>query len=536
MWTLQWYIFRELFKAMVLTTIGMTLVFTLGGGVANMIKGVSISSIELLELLGFMLPVATTLTLPVAALLSTTNVYGRLSADNEFVACRASGINIHRLLLSALVVAFGVGAFTFYFSNYVIPSFIREIDSKARKSADQYFYRKLERDKFIQIQDYAFHADSVQRVQGAHGSQKDYLRVTGAAFIELEGGDAVRFGTAPEAIIEFDKSERMPLVRALMKNVSVFDRIRLQYGRLSSQPFGPMVVPIPSKLKAKWLNLPDLLRYRDAPEKLPEIVDGYKSLRRHIRERVCYDGVIRSLAEGKDWQAGDEKVRYTLKADPNSAFRRNREDGRPLLKDTTIIEETAEGQRILRAGGGSVRTTRSIGMSVPLVSIALRDGVTIEREGEPTIQKLKLQLRSVPMPDRSVREADGYADALIENPDADIALGERISDRRESLRGELGQQQRVIVGIIHARTAFSVSCIVLIVLGAALGIVFRGGQALASFGLSCVPFALVLVTVIMGRQMAQNEGTELVGLVILWTGIALVIVADGLLLFKWLRR
>lgn len=535
MWVLQWYIFRDLLKAMVLTTIGMTLVFTLGGGVANMIKGISISSVELLQLLGFFLPVATTLTLPVAALLSTTNVYGRLSADNEFVACRASGINMHRLLLSAAIIALGVGAFTFYFSNYVIPRFIHKIDSSVRQSIDKMVYRKLKMNKFIKVQNYVFHADAVQHIQTeGDAGRKDYLRIAGAAFIELKDGDAARFGTAPEAVIEFDKTGRLPLVRVLLKNTSMFDRTRLQYMHLTEQAFA-LVVPLPSKMKPKWLDLPDLLHYVDSPEELPEITGLLRDIRRQIVRESCYSGIFESLKNGRDWQAGDKKVTYTIKA---GCFiqRSSDEDGTPLFKDVTIVEESSEGLSTLKAGRGSVRASRSFGLNVPSLNIVLQDGVSVLREGEPKTEKIKVDLASVPVPDRYLRAADRTIEQMREDPGKPLFLGERVAEAREYFNRELDGQVRAIIGIIHARAAFSISCFALIILGAGLGIILRGGQAMVSFGISCIPFALVVVTIVMGRQMAQNEGTEIVGLAILWTGIGLVVLADILILFKWLRR
>jgi len=537
---LQWYIFRELFKAMVMTTIGLTLLFTLGGGVANMIKGVSVTAGEMVQILGFMLPVACTLTLPVAALLSTTSVYGRVSADNEFNACRASGINIHRLLLSAFVVAISVGGFTFYFSNYVIPSFIRQIDSKARQSIDQVVNRQLETHKFIDVGDYVFHADQVQHIRGARvgdgaSAGRDYLRITGAAFVELEEDDAVRFGTAPEAIIEFDKTNSPPMVRAQLLNVSTFDRIRLQYYQFQNQPFGPMELPIPTQMKPKWLNLPDLLHYRRRPSELPEIFNRLKDVQRRIRERVCYDEIVRALASGRGWRASSERYSYEVKAD---WFRRNPDDGRPLLKDVTVVQDGPEGRRVHKAQSGTVRTTRSFGESVPLISIVLTEGVRVFAgdPGEPPIEKTGVDLPPIPIPDHYVRVADGYARDLIAGSEGALHLGQQIEDARESVIRELDQQVRNINGIIHARSAFSVGCVLLIVLGAGLGIITRGGQALVAFGISCIPFVFLVVVITMGRQMAQNEGTELAGLVIVWAGIGLVALADLLVLFRWLRR
>ncbi len=533
MWILQWYIFRDLIKAMVLTTIGMTLVFTLGGGVANMIKGVSVTSLELMELLGYFLPVATTLTLPVAGLLSTTNVYGRLSASNEFVACRASGINIHRLLLSAFLVAIAVGAFTFYFSNFVIPDFIMRIDAKARRSIEQLVYRELRMNKHMKYSDFAFHADGIKLIHGKDEDPKDYLRIQGAAFIELDSDDAVQFGTAPEAVIEFDKAGRLPLVRAVMHDVTVFDRVRLRYQQLQRQAFGPMEAAVPLPMKAKWLNLPDLLHYRNHPEELPEITNSVKGIMRIITARVCYDEAIRAIREGRDWVIGDDKGRFIVK--PDCQYRRTKEEGYPELKDVTVIEEAPEGRRKLVAERGIIRADRSFGASLPYVNISLQN-LTIERPGENLIERVKLELRAVPVPRAYADKAEAYAQQIVRNPDVALGLGQRIDDARVRVQRELGEQTRKIIGIIHSRAAFSASCIVLIILGAVLGTVFRGGQALVSFGLSCIPFAVVTVTIIMGRQLAQNQGMVEIGLVVLWSGIGIMLIVDFLMLFRWLRR
>jgi lipopolysaccharide export LptBFGC system permease protein LptF len=536
---LQWYIFRELFKAMVMTTIGMTLLFTLGGGVANMVKGVAVSTEELAQLLGYMLPVACTLTLPVAALLSTTSIYGRVSADNEFNACRASGINIHRLLLPAILVSLAVGAFTFYFSNYVIPSFIKQIEVKAKQGIDQYVNRQLQSRKYIEVSNYVLHADGVQHVSGQTigeaSSGKDLLLIDGAAFIELEEDDAIRFGTAPRAMIEFDKTGGPLMVRAQLMDVSVFDRVRLQYYENAKQQFGPMELPIPIQMKAKWLNLSDLFHYRDQPGELPEILHRLKGVQRKIRERVCYDDILRGVASGQGWRASSDRYSYEVKAEE---YRRNPEDGRPLLRNVTVIQDGPEGRRIHKAGAGAMRTTRSFGESVPLISIVLTDGVRVSAgdASEPPIEKMMIDLPPVPIPDQCVRAADAVAEELVRNPEAELNLGQQIADERDGVIRELAAQVRVIDGIIHSRLAFSASCIVLILLGAGLGIVSRGGQALVAFGLSCIPFVFVIVTITMGRHMAQNEGTETAGLIIIWTSIGLVALADLLVLFKWLRR
>ena len=118
LWTLQKYIFREMGKAFLLTSVGLMAVLGLGGGVMNMLKLDGISALQLLKIMALVFPVAGTLTLPIAALFAATVTYGRLSADNELVACRSSGINIHELFLPTMVISLASAIVSFIFFNF----------------------------------------------------------------------------------------------------------------------------------------------------------------------------------------------------------------------------------------------------------------------------------------------------------------------------------------------------------------------------------------------------------------------------------
>ena len=89
---------------------------------------------------------------------------------------------------------------------------------------------------------------------------------------------------------------------------------------------------------------------------------------------------------------------------------------------------------------------------------------------------------------------------------------------------------------MHSRLAFSVSVFVLVILAAALGIIFRGAHVLTAFGIAFVPALFVIVTIVAGRQMAEKAGTTTAGLLLLWSGIAVVGGVDAWVLLKVLRR
>ena len=129
LWTLQRYVFREMGKTFLLTAAGLTGVLGLGGGVLEMIKLGEVTPGQMGRLMLLVLPIAAALTLPIAALFSAAATYGRLSADNEFVACRSGGINLHVLFLPALVLSLAAAAVTFTFTNFAIPGMVRNLNT-----------------------------------------------------------------------------------------------------------------------------------------------------------------------------------------------------------------------------------------------------------------------------------------------------------------------------------------------------------------------------------------------------------------------
>ena len=114
--------------------------------------------------------------------------------------------------------------------------------------------------------------------------------------------------------------------------------------------------------------------------------------------------------------------------------------------------------------------------------------------------------------------------------------GDPLSERRDRARDVLGAVVRKIIATIHERTAYSISVFGLVILGAALGIVFRGAHVLVAFGISFVPSLIVIITIVMGRQLACNAATHVVGLLLIWAGIAAVAALDWWTLARVLRR
>ncbi|MGQ9700665.1 MAG: LptF/LptG family permease [Candidatus Bipolaricaulaceae bacterium] len=120
---LDGYLFRELlppfFVALLafLVFIGLELILSL----SDVVFARGISAGVLLRLLSYKLPNILTLALPAGVLLATFLALARLASDRELLAFQALGFSLRRLLVPFLVFGFLASAFSFAFSELVVP-------------------------------------------------------------------------------------------------------------------------------------------------------------------------------------------------------------------------------------------------------------------------------------------------------------------------------------------------------------------------------------------------------------------------------
>ena len=157
-------------------------------------------------------------------------------------------------------------------------------------------------------------------------------------------------------------------------------------------------------------------------------------------------------------------------------------------------------------------------------------------DGETAIEKPKERLAPVAVEPELIARIKGLSDGDLLAVGALDAEVDRLSRRREAVLEARDATVRKIAAVVHERMAFSVSVCVLVILGAALGIALRGSHVLTAFGISFVPMLLVIVTIVMGKQLAQNPGTTWQGLLLMWSGIAVVALLDLWTLTRVVRR
>jgi len=540
-WTLQKYIFREMGKNFLLTAAALTGVLGLGGGVLEMIELGEVTPGQLVRLMGLVLPVAAALTLPIAALFSAAATYGRLSADNEFVACRSSGINLHLLFLPTVVLSLASAVVTFAFINFLIPGMVRNLNEFVGADVGALIQQRLNRPRGITLGGrYRIYADD-SAVDLARGNRVVLGRV---AFVEVDGEEWVRYGTARQVDLRFERDQTRLRASGSMSGLSFYDRRAGRFADLDEQSIPPNELPTLLPQQIKFLTLGELFHYWAGPIRWHQVADAFARLRTGIGKRLVYDELLADWKDDQTLALTDAAGRYAVRA--ASAARLPRDDGIELT-DVSVDEARQGRRRAYTAKRATIDLSRGdtfeqCGLRIELFDVRMRDGTT-------TVDRIKETLDPVALSPQWTQQVANLSDVeLLQAGPSEVQvepspqrsraleLTDPLSERRDRARDVLGAVVRKIIATIHERTAYSISVFGLVILGAALGIVFRGAHVLVAFGISFVPSLIVIIAIVTGRQLACNANTHVVGLLLIWAGIAALAALDWWTLARVLRR
>ena len=526
-WTLQRYIFRELGKTFALTAIALTGMFGLGGGVLNMVRLGDVTPSQLFRMMALLLPLAAGFTLPIAALFSAAATYGRLSADNEFVACRSSGINMFTLFVPTLVLSLLAGGLSYGLTNYMIPGMFRNLDEMLIADAGALIRQQLDRPRGMRLGDkYRIHADDCV-TDPQYPDQVALLRV---AFVELDKAKWVRFGTAREVCLRFERQSNRLRVEGWMAGLSYYDRKVGQFVEEARQSIAPQEIETGVARKTKFLNLKELLHYYAHPDDWHEARRDLGLLRKTVGKRLVFDDILADWKDDQSVTIQDESVRYSLQADSAGLLPRG---GGVEFGNVQLEEVRGDRRRTITAARAVAEVPRGDTLALSGLRLELRD-VTLS-DGTTDIDRAKEVLGPIGITPEIIQRNEAFSvDELLEPPDGPGF--EEWENARDHALEAIARTTRDVVGTVSERAAFSLSVFVLVILAAVLGIVFRGSHIMTSFGISFVPLLFVLLMIATGKQMARNDATYGLGLVTIWSGLAVVACLDYWTLTRVLRR
>jgi lipopolysaccharide export LptBFGC system permease protein LptF len=555
--TLLRYIGLDLLKTTGLTLVVLTLALTMVG-IIEPLRKEGLDASQVLFFFGMTLPVMLSFTLPFAALFATCFVYGRFSQDNELLASRASGISTLALLRPALLLGMAVTAASWSMSNNLAPMMVRRGAEALTSNIRGIMCRKLDTKGFVGFQDMTIHADRVFRYPN-----KDYDKLEGVIVIRSKDktGDVeimsaksarARFGINHETLKAFVNITLDHAVLMYSENPSIRTHETFPINSIS---FDRRI-----KEKPAWYSWTELSDRLADPSKSLTVLQAIPKIQQYICSDIFVEHVLDTLqTTGSYDKFTRHNELYVIKAPKSSSP----ESGKIVLEsdesDKTKlvrITEIRDGKpaRQITASNGEIRISWGKFTKAPEVTITLNSNVietdlTIS-ETDPTGLRDKpvketWQIGQMRIPAEILTEIDkitpheafangGEDGGLTENPLIHKAL-EKIKSKH------VVKLIRDIKSEMHMRLAYSSSCMLMVMLGGVLGLIFRGGQFVSALFTAVLPAALVIVTILMGKNIAQNPGSSqketldasiTMGLVVIWGGIALLAVITGFVYWR----
>jgi lipopolysaccharide export LptBFGC system permease protein LptF len=540
--TLHWYIFRDLVKTFLLATAVLCLVLGLGS-MLRPLRDFSIDPVRVPELLLCTLPVTLTMVIPIAALLAATINYGRLAVDNEITACRSSGINLMTLIYPAAALALLVGTATLLLAFHVIPSFASRIESIVKSDAEAIIYRNIEKKGNVGdlLPRYRIHADE---------AFPDKHLLKGVAMVKLDdAGQVEQIITAESVSVRFENAPGQNRIRLRLHQWSVV--IGDLNASIEDYEFS---IPTPSFLRdnVKFKNLDDLKAIREDMSRYSEVRDKLEELRRQYLAESLFawcnaelgrsgyadfeqpGGRLRIYGTACRYQASSKKE--TDKARRRMSGQITATQGKPLRVEVFENRQSGQARKFYEAQRGR--------MFISPQALSPRAILNLETVRWHYANDAKqINLANYDFPDILIpRDTAVQAESLT----LDKALSDQsrllpepspqFEGLRKKLRTICDTLQLEIDIEIHSRLAFGVCCVALVLLGAGLGIVFRSGHLLTAFGISCIPTSICLITIFTGKHIAERGGVNLgMGIAFLWSGIAIIMIGN-IFLFRYLMR
>jgi lipopolysaccharide export LptBFGC system permease protein LptF len=555
--TLHGYLTRDLLKTMLLTLAAITLLMTVLA-IIKPLRQMGLAGTQVLQLFGFTLPVMLSFTLPVATLFAAAQVYGRFSQDNELLASRASGISTIALLKPALALGAIVTVVSLVLSNLIAPKLVT-VAGLAQANVRGIVYHRLKTRGYVDFvkkrRGYILHADHVDTetdtLYGVVCAQIRQAKPSKDPNKPPKGG-GVLVASAASARLRFVHDPPPAQVIILPDEPSLIELGEgIGPGRIPNSRTARFVLPLepPIKEKPSWYSWHRLLDTLKHPTNHSEIDAKLESIKQLICSDLLAREVVNTLTAGRPYtRLVRDKQTYSIEA-PAATLS---DDGEAVLtaapgpdgKDVLVTVSLLRGPRVVEritARLGTVEVRVSALTQQPEVTLKLQQDVTvvfIGPEGERPARRTDWGIGEIPVPAQILRRArEIRLIDLYERP-KEYTQNRKIIDDIDMLRTwRIPRLRLALIAELHARIAYGLSCFLMVAMGAALGLIFRGGQFITAFAISAVPAAVVIALLLMGKGMVRNPDVSAGwGLACIWGGIVLLLLADVLIYWRLARR
>ncbi|MBN2182151.1 MAG: LptF/LptG family permease [Sedimentisphaerales bacterium] len=518
-------------KVFILALVALTLILSLGS-ILQPVQEYGAGPRQVIFLMFYFLPITLTFVLPMAALFAGALVYGRFTSDNEFDACRASGISVLTLVTPGLLLAIIVAIANLILSFYIMPTFVHLAEKSLKADAKQMLFRNIQQKGFYKLAYdnhlfliYADYADPLSDT------------LSGVIAVEVKANEIKQIYPIETAKIEFITGENNNEVRITAKNTGRIGRsgeggaefvsLTKQFGSILGDDIKFKKIDEMGQIESDFMKFePIAILARNTYSQLL-----LELLARDIREKISpAAGPGNTPTEAP----GDTGNFYTLVGEPNSVrfFAGQclpQDEQIDLINRITAVEYQNNSGIVLN----TVRGKEAF--------------LSMEMEGDRLSPILKLDIRSVTVQETNQLKMWHIIQGLkppakIENIASQFKSGngslnveklaagfneiqgfepsKRLADLRFSLDKQVKKTKAEIKAEKNSRLVFGIGCVAMILIGIGLGIIKRGGHLLSAFGVSCIPAAILIVCIMSGKQLTENLGAQTIsGVAIMWAGL-----------------
>jgi lipopolysaccharide export LptBFGC system permease protein LptF len=574
--TLSRYIFVDLLRIFLMASGALAGIMSFGGLLRPLTQQ-GLDATQVGQLLSYFTPAMTAYSFPIAALFATTMVYGRLSADNELTACRAAGISLLSMAVPAFVLGLIVALTSLLFLWFVVPLFTLRAEKVIYSNIAKLVANRIERTHQIPFGLYTvFAQEAYLPPEKELGKGEQQVVLVGPTIVHYDrplGKEdwhyrvPREFFTASQATAYiFEDEEGKPELTVRFADGATFPRDfkGAVSGAVEATQFGPIPIQSPIKENTKFMNLRQLQALYKRPEDSRKIQEHLADFIRHDQE-FGYLAKVAAALQGPErsyvfQSPGGEEYTLRLDADapapyvhgyelvigtpePPQGAGAKSQPANPSARPVRLEKvEPGQAPAVTEAREARLRVWSRRALGQFDVSLKLDKPLTRMEGaagGEANLVNAKNvdpKAFKVPIP-QSLRDLEHRPLDYYRSKAAAGAGNQRALER------QLIVLNNDIVSEMHGRMAFALSCLILVLVGCSLGMMFRSGNFLTAFAVSFIPALLSITLIIAGQQTCGNipwnrgpgwENPLRMGVALIWSGnVANFALAGGLLWRLW---
>jgi lipopolysaccharide export LptBFGC system permease protein LptF len=559
--TLFWYLLKDLLRIFFLAAGTLAGIMSFGALLRPLTQhGLGMGQVG--QILSYFSPAMTTYSLPIAALFATTIVYGRLSADNELTACRASGISNLSMTWPAILLGLLVALVSLLFLSFIVPVFTLKVEKVIYSNIAQLVANKITRTHEISYGRTSIFAQAAEVRPVVDGKQvvdlySPMIFTYMSADVPEPDPNRAKSNTGPDKMkvpskiwiakrataYITQKGEDVTL-EAVLEDGTSFPR-GIGGSQISSEQaqFGPVAMGTPIRENTKFMDVTELKRLLGNPE----------SSRR-------LQAIVQQFVRDEQRETYFAQINASLKNPALNSFRFTAETEALILSGTDLDIRSRGGELVINPRtdpetqrvhlaheSNGVPESQDKAKQVRITIEALDPApesnaprrmlvhvrgydVIVEADEAPASHETYVRTINLKMPDDLL---------AIEKNDVRHYLNTRTASRRDQdeLKYNYNKLLASIRSEMHSRASFAVSCFILVMVGCALGMISKSGNFLSAFAVSVVPALLCIALIVTGQHVCENTPKSMgMGLSLIWSGNVIVLAMATFLLGKLQRQ